>query len=102
MRHAPLTLSPCGRGWRGLSKAKFEPGERLSGLSSCIGEGGTRVACFCVEANEKLAGQRDADDHFFLSGGDQSVAEAAEAFVVAGGDGCDQEHDGTDAGPTTR
>src|SRR5580700_4790249 len=76
-------------------------GERLSGLSSCIGEGDTRVACFSVEANEKLAGQRDADDHFLLPGGKQSVAEAAEVLVVACGNGCDQEHDGTDAGPPT-
>src|SRR5690242_13885768 len=30
---ARYTLSPCGRGWRELSKAKFEPGEGLLALS---------------------------------------------------------------------
>src|SRR5581483_7302856 len=76
----PLRL---GEGW----------GERLSCLSSCIGESGTRIACFCIEANEQFAGERDADDHFFLSGGAQAVAEVTEAVIIARGNVSDEEQD---------
>src|ERR1700731_1574162 len=72
---------PWGEGW----------GERLSGESSCIGVLGTRIACFCVEANEQFASQCNADDHFFFSCGEQPGTEVAEAFVVARGDGRDEE-----------
>src|SRR5581483_10610110 len=68
-------------------------GERLSCLSSCIGELGTRIACFCIEANEQFAGERDADDHFFLSGGAQAVAEVTEAVIIARGNVSDEEQD---------
>jgi hypothetical protein len=62
-------------------------GERLSGLSSCIGESGTRIACFGIEADQKLAGKSDAKDHFFLSGSDQPGTEVGKAFVIARGGG---------------
>src|ERR1700746_3760876 len=93
-RTASLT-SPRLRGEVG---ALCAPGERLSGLSSCIGVLGTRITCFGVEADQKLACERDANDHFFLSGGDQPGAEVGKAFVVAGGSGGDKEQDRTDAG----
>ncbi|MGP0105975.1 MAG: hypothetical protein ACLQMV_10000, partial [Rhodoblastus sp.] len=41
--------------------------ERLSEVSSCIGELCSRIACFGVEANEKFVGQGDADDHFLFT-----------------------------------
>ena len=58
----------------------------------------TRIASFCVEADEKLAGEGDADDHFFFAGGEQPVAEVGEAVIVAGGDVGDEEEDRADAG----
>src|SRR5207302_964907 len=75
-------------------------GERLSEESSCIGIGGTRIACFCVETDEQLVGQGDADDHFGFSCGEQSVAEICQGLVVVGCDPGDQEKDGTDTGAT--
>src|SRR3954451_16098324 len=89
------TLAPlAGRGRRALRAA----GERLSGLSSCIGVLGTRVACFCVEADEEFSGERDTNDHFFLSGCEQPVTEVSQAFVVASSGGGDQEQDRADTG----
>src|SRR5258705_10218000 len=74
------------------------PDERLSEESSCIGIGSTRIACFCVEADEQFVGQGDADDHFGFSCGEQSVAEICQGFVVVGSDPGDQKKDGTDTG----
>src|SRR5450432_1898453 len=68
-------------------------GERLSGLSSCIGVFGTRFASFCVESDEELAGQGNANDHFLFAGLEQPVAKLAEAAIVAGGNGRDEEED---------
>src|SRR6266851_8234282 len=91
-----LHLSPpfCGE----RSDRSCDPGERLSEESSCIGIGGTRIACFCVEADEQFVGQGDPDDHFGFSCGEQSVAESGKGVVVFSGDGGDQEEDRTDAG----
>src|SRR6202140_5902072 len=75
-----------------------ERGGRLSEVSSCIGVLGTRIACFCVEADEQFVGESDPDDHFFFSSGEQSVAELCKGLVVFGGDSGDQEQDRTDAG----
>src|ERR1700730_14369612 len=85
---APSPRSSRGEGW----------GERLSEVSSCIGVLCTRIACFCVEADEQFVGERDSDDHFFFSSGEQSVAELCKGLVVFGGDSGDQEQDRTDAG----
>ena len=82
-------LSPLFAG-RGRREA---PGERLSEESSCIGVCGTRIACFCVKADEQLARQGNADDHFFFSSGNQPGAELAEAFVVTRGSSGNQEQD---------
>src|SRR6202035_5592328 len=71
--------------------------ERLSEVSSCIGVLGTRIACFCVEADEQFVGESNPDDHFFFSSGEQSVAELCKGLVVFGGDSGDQEQDRTDA-----
>src|SRR5882672_8890174 len=79
-------------------RSRARSGERLSEESSCIGVLGTRIACFCVEADEQLVGQGDPDDHFGFSCGEQSVAESGKGVVVFGGDGCDQEEDRTDSG----
>src|SRR6266436_8765597 len=92
-RPKPASASPSPRPSRGEGW-----GERLSGESSCIGVLGSRIACFGIEADEQFASERNSDDHFFLSGGHQSGAELAEALVVAGGDGGDQEQDRTHAG----
>src|SRR6202035_4191710 len=85
---APSPRSSRGEGW----------GERLSEVSSCIGVLCTRIACFCVEADEQFVGESDSDDHFFFSSGEQSVAELCKGLVVFGGDSGDQEQDRTDAG----
>src|SRR5262245_281896 len=88
-------LSPrCGERSHRVSDA----GERLSGLSSCIVIFGSRVASFCVESDEELAGQGNANDHFLLAGLEHPVAELSEAFVVSRGDGRDKEEDRTHAG----
>src|ERR1700733_4014028 len=68
-------------------------GERLSGESSCISVCGTRIACFCVEADEQFTRERNADDHFFLSFGNEPGAKIGEALVVARGDLSDQKQD---------
>jgi hypothetical protein len=68
-------------------------------VSSCIGVCGTRIACFCVEADEQFVGQSDPDDHFFFSFGEQSVAEICKGRVVFCGDSGDQEQDRTLARP---
>src|SRR6202165_1849878 len=77
----PLPLA--GEGWGGGSLgvrtrgesphpprvARHPPpqaGERLSEVSSCIGVLGTRIACFCVEADEQFVGESDPDDPFFF------------------------------------
>src|ERR1700676_1577537 len=99
--------------WRAVRKVLFLPsplvgeggaspseatGERLSEESSCIGVLGTRIACFCVEADEQFVGESDPDDHFGFSCGEQSVAEGGKGLVVFSGDGGDQEEDRTDSG----
>src|SRR6185437_16082546 len=89
--------SPRLRGEVG-SHPRCDLGERLSGLSSWIGVSGTRIACFGVEADQELTGERNANDHFFLSSGDQPGAEVGEAFVVTRDGGCYEEEDRTDAG----
>src|SRR5438552_1639175 len=95
-RHRSVNLAPlAGRGRREA------PGERLSGLSSCIGVFCTRLASFCVESDEELAGQGDANDHFLFAGLEQPVAELAKAVIVAGGSGRDEEEDRADAGAAT-
>src|ERR1700722_4517287 len=76
-------------------------GERLSGLSSCIGILGPRFASFCVESDEELAGECNANDHFFFTGLEQPIAELAQAVIVAGGNGGDEEEDRADAGAAT-
>src|SRR5689334_9107915 len=76
-------------------------GERLSRLSSCKGVCSTRVACFCVEADEKFAGERNADNHLFLSGRQELVAEFGKAFVVACSGAGDEEEDRADTGATS-
>jgi len=68
-------------------------GERLSGLSSCKGIFFSRLACFCVEADEEFACQRDPRHHLGLAGIDQLAMEVRQAFVEAAGDTCDQEQD---------
>ena len=66
-------------------------------MSSCIGVFGTRIASFCVESDEELASQGNANDHFLFAGLEQPVAELSEAFVVSRGNDRDEEEDGTHA-----
>src|ERR1700736_1840965 len=73
------------------------PGERLSEKSSCIGVLGTRIACFCVKADQQFVGQSNADGHFVFSCGEQSVTERAEALVIARGNSGDEEQDRANA-----
>src|ERR1700730_1906331 len=73
-------------------------GERLSEKSSCIGVLGTRIACFCVKADQQFVGQSNADGHFVFSCGEQSVAERAEALIIARGNSGDEEQDRANAG----
>src|SRR5258707_7283072 len=96
-RASSLHLAPLAGTGRNSRIARIS-GERLSGESSCIGVLGSRIACFGVEADEQFARERNSDDHFFLSGGNQSGAELPEALVVAGGNGGDEEQDRTHAG----
>ena len=65
---------PLGEGW----------GERLSKESSCIGVMDTRIACFCVEADEQFAGQRDTDHHFFFAAGQAKVHQNLERLKTRG------------------
>src|SRR6478609_7289731 len=58
--------------------------ERLSEVSSCICEFVTRVACFCIENDEQLAGERNADDHFLLSGSLQPLLESCQMRIIFG------------------
>jgi len=69
-------------------------------LSSCIGVSGSRFACFGVEADQKLAGECNANDHFFLSRGDESGAEGRETLIIACGCSGNEEQNRTNAGPT--
>src|ERR1700682_2594625 len=87
----PLPLGEVGSHRQRSSAVRCDPSERLSGESSCIGVLCTRIACFCVEANEQFASQCNTDDHFFFSCGEQPGAEVAGAFVVARGGGGDEE-----------
>ena len=67
-------------------------------MSSCICEFVARIACFCVEDDEELSGERDADDHFGLPGLLQPVVEGVEMRVVLGGYAGDEEEDGARSG----
>src|SRR3982074_1461104 len=80
-----LHLSPPLRGARSSCTVRCGTGERLSEESSCIGVLGTRIACFCVEADEQFVGESDADGHFVFSRGEQPVSESREGLVVFGG-----------------
>src|SRR3954452_12842640 len=73
-------------------------GERLSGLSSCESIAFSRFACFCVEADKQLSGERDAHDHLGFSGRCELAVEGGKAFVEAADDVCDQEQDRADPG----
>src|SRR5258708_1448365 len=75
-----------------------DPGERLSEESSCIGVLGTRIACFCVEADEQFMGESNPDGHFVFSCGEQSFSESRKGLVVLSGGPGDQEKDRSDAG----
>src|SRR5260370_42361512 len=81
-----------------MREEQLSGSERLSEESSCIGVSGTRIACFCVEADEQFVGQSNPDGHFVFAGGEQSVAEFCKGLVVFGGDSGDQEQDRTNAG----
>src|SRR5260370_27673639 len=91
-----LPLSPCGRGC--LRCEASRAGERLSEESSCIGVLGTRIACFCVEADEQFMGESNPDGHFVFSCGEQSFSESRKGLVVLSGGPGDQEKDRSDAG----
>src|SRR5262245_14747887 len=76
-------------------------GERLSGVSSCICELFSRIACFGVEDDEEYAGQRDADDHVGLSGVFQPLLEGGEVGIVLGDDPGDEKEDAAGSGAAT-
>lgn len=73
-------------------------GERLSLLSSCICERTSRVSCFGVENDQELAGERDANDHFGLSGLDEALMKGCQMRIVPCGEARDQEEDGSRSG----
>src|SRR5690349_13691358 len=83
-------LAPAGRG-RG--PAGGWEGERLSGLSSCIGEISARIASFGVEDDEQLSGEGDADDLQWFSGLAELGAEGGEDRLVAADEFGDDEED---------
>ncbi len=95
-----MTSAGLGERSKGLAKTTRRPGERLAEESNCIGVLGTRIACFCVEADEQFVGQGDPDRHFVFSCGEQSFLEGCKRLVVLGGDPGDQEENRTDAGAT--
>src|SRR5947208_613472 len=73
-------------------------GERLSGLSSGMSELTPDVAGFGVEADEKFAGERHADNHFWLTGGGEPAVELAKIGIVPAHDLGHDVQDGADAG----
>src|SRR5258708_33425725 len=75
-----------------------DPGERLSEESSCIGVLGTRIACFCVEADEQFMGESNPDGHFVFSCGEQSFSESRKGLVVLSGGPRDHGKERSDAG----
>jgi hypothetical protein len=60
-----------------------------------------RIACFRIEDDEELAGERDGDAHQRLSGIAQPLVECLEPVMEAGRSSGDEEHDGPDRAMST-
>src|SRR5215211_7208924 len=72
--------------------------ERLSGLSSGLGEFLAGVAGFGVEPDQQLVGERDADDLFGLAGLAQAGVEGGEVGLEAADHFGDHEQDAPHTG----
>src|SRR5258707_596384 len=72
-------------------------GERLSVLSSGTCNLVSSVACFCVEPDQELVGEGDADDLLGFSRLAQPFVEGGEVGVVSADEIGDDEEDRADA-----
>jgi protein ImuB len=113
VRVSPSPTQPCGLGppspalqERGLTRISppLPPlaggegwGERLSDLSSGIGEVASDVASFGIEADEEFAGESDADDLFGLAGLGQPAMAVDEVGIISANQVGDDEQDRADA-----
>src|SRR5215211_3390020 len=84
--------------FRATHRVLAAKGERLSGLSSGLGEFLAGVAGFGVEPDQQLVGERDADDLFGLAGLAQAGVEGGEVGLEAADHFGDPEQDAPHTG----